>query len=110
MTRFLIIVSAIFFLIILFNHAKNEKDKAYNSKDLVRLCGTFLGQTHERTSRNVDLYSIHISSTGKKLEFGLTDRTRISVEKMNMGMNLCVGYTDFSNFAGTPYAIEIDQQ
>jgi hypothetical protein len=110
MTRFLIFVGAIFCLIILFNHAKKEKDMAYSSKNLIRLCGTYLGQTHTRSSRGSESTSIHISNNDKKQTFGLTDRTRISVEKMNTGMNLCVGYTDFSDFVGVPYAIEIDQQ
>ena len=67
MIRFLIMVSAIIFTIIVLNHAKKETDKAYNSKVLIRLCGTYLGKTHTRTSRSPTYTDyLHVLNNGKK--------------------------------------------
>jgi hypothetical protein len=112
MKTFLKMLSAIIIIVIVISHAKKQRDMAmaYDSKDLIWLCGKYLGQQHHRNSRGSETKSINILSNGKKQEFGLVDFTRISIEKMHIGMNICVGYTDFFGFFGVPYAIEINEQ
>lgn len=113
MKTFLKMLTMITIIVIVLSHAKKQRDMAmvYDSKDLIWLCGTYLGQKSHRTSRSsLETTSINILSNGKKQEFGLVDFTRISIEKMHIGMNICVGYTDFFEFFGVPYAIEINEQ